>query len=165
MLTGVFIGVVAVALLLAWVLSPGAAETASPGATAPDFSVAVIGGGSFDLSDHLDGDGRTLVVNLWASWCLPCRDEIPEIDAFAAANPQVQVVGVAVRDTEPGAVTFAEELSPDYPLALGNPSFEAAYPAIVLPITYVIGPDGLVAEVYHGIVDQERLESLVSGDG
>lgn len=123
----------------------------------------MIGGGNFSLSEHLDRDGRPLVLNLWASWCLPCRAEIPEIDAFAADHPDVMVLGVAVQDTEPAAIEFAEELSPRYPLGIADPSFEAAYPRIGLPATYVIGSDGRVDEVFNGILDRETLEGLIAG--
>lgn len=159
-----FLGVVGAGLLVAWVLGPeSSGESAQTGRPAPDFTVRLIGGGSFDLSEHLRDDGRPLVLNLWASWCLPCREEIPEIDAFATSHPEVQVLGVSVEDTEAGSVAFAEDLSPGYPLALGSPDFEAAYPHIGLPATYVIASDGVVTAIYNGIVDQERLESLVAG--
>lgn len=145
---------------MAWLVDSGGEETAQIGHPAPAFTVSLIGGGSFDLTEHLRDDGSPLVLNLWASWCLPCRAEIPEIDAFASAHPEIGVLGVAVEDTEPAAVQFAEELAPGYPLALGNPDFEVAYPRIGLPVTYVIGGDGRVEEVYNGILDLETLERL-----
>lgn len=154
---------VALAFAIAWLLGDPPEETARPGGPAPDFTVALIGGGSFDLSDHLEDDGRPLVLNLWASWCLPCREEIPAIDAFAAEHPEVMVLGVAVQDTEAAAMEFAEELSPGYPLGIADPAFEAAYPRIGLPATYVIGSDGRIDEVFNGILDQETLEELVAG--
>jgi thiol-disulfide isomerase/thioredoxin len=159
----VFVGLIGVALLTTWILGQDDGTRAQTGGDAPHFTVELIGGGSFDLSQHLEDDGRPLVLNLWASWCLPCRAEIPEIDAFASEHPEVRVLGVSVEDTEAGAVEFAEELSPGYPLALGNPDFEASYPRIGLPVTYVIGADGRVREVFNGILDRETLESLVIG--
>lgn len=158
-----FLAVVGATVLAASVLGPSDGETAQIGRAAPGFTVELIGGGSFDLSDHLEDDGRPLLLNLWASWCLPCRAEVPEIDAFATDHPEVMVLGVAVEDTEAASVEFAEELSPRYPLAFGTPEFEAAYPRIGLPVTYVIDGDGRVSEIYNGIVDQETLERLVSG--
>lgn len=160
-----FVGVIGAALLTAWILGQDGGPSAQTGEDAPRFTVDLIGGGRFDLSQHLEDDGRPLVLNLWASWCLPCRAEIPEIDAFASGHPEVRVLGVAVEDTEAGAIEFAEELAPGYPLALGNPDFEASYPRIGLPVTYVIGADGRVDEIHNGIVDQEILERLVSGSG
>lgn len=158
-----FVGVVAVSLAIAWVLGAAPEETARPGGSAPDFRVELIGGGSFALSEHLESDGRPLVLNLWASWCLPCRAEIPEIDAFAAEHPDVMVLGVAVQDTEPAAVEFAEELSPGYPLGIADSAFEAAYPRIGLPATYIIDSDGRVDEVFNGVLNRETLEELVFG--
>lgn len=150
-------------MAVGWLLGSAPDETARSGEPAPVFAVDMIGGGRFDLSDHLEQDGRPLVVNLWASWCLPCREEIPEIDAFAAAHPEIAVLGVSVQDTEAGAVAFADELAPDYPLAIADPAFDAAYPRIGLPATYVIDDDGRVAAIFNGILDRESLEELVFG--
>ena len=129
------------------------------GSPAPDFTVALIGGGSFTLSDH----ATPVVVNQWASWCIPCRTEIPEISAFADANPHVTVVGVAVEDTQGDATRFAEEVMASYDLGLGNAEFEAAYPRLGLPVTYVIDQRGRVSDIVNGVVSQEMLEDLTSG--
>lgn len=103
------------------------------------------------------------MLNLWASWCEPCREEIPEISAFSRAHPGIKVLGVAVEDTEESAVAFARKIAPDYDMALGDAHFEAAYPRIGLPVTYIIDTDGVVAEAFDGRLDQETLEALVAG--
>ncbi len=103
------------------------------------------------------------MLNLWASWCVPCREEIPEISAFSQAHPDTKVLGVAVDDTEAAAVAFAREIGPGYEMALGDASFEEAYPRIGLPVTYIIDSDGVVSEAFNGILDQETLEALVAG--
>jgi len=100
------------------------------------------------------------VLNLWASWCIPCRTETPEISAFAVDHPEVKVIGVAVEDTETGATKFAEDFMPSYDLGIGDAAFEAAYPRLGLPVTYVIDDAGTVIEIFNGIVDQETLENL-----
>ena len=100
------------------------------------------------------------MLNLWASWCIPCRTETPEISAFAVAHPEVKVIGVAVEDTEAGATQFAKEFMPAYDLGMGDAVFEAAYPRFGLPVTYVIDDAGTVIEIFNGIVDQETLEDL-----
>ena len=128
------------------------------GEPAPDFTVEVIGGETFTLSDHR---GSPVVVNLWASWCPPCRTEIPDISAYAEANPGTVVVGVAVEDSEDGARGFAAEIGASYALALGTAQFEDAYPNLGLPATYIIDESGMVVEVINGVVDEETLATAV----
>jgi cytochrome c biogenesis protein CcmG/thiol:disulfide interchange protein DsbE len=161
-LTGVFIGVIAIGLVLAWVLGDSSPERAEIGRPAPDFTVPMIGGGSFTLSDQIDAEDRPVVLNLWASWCLPCRTEVPEISSFSEANPGVKVIGVAVEDTEDAAIEFAEEFAPAYDLAIGDGAFEQAYPRLGLPITYIIDADGVVIEAFNGIINEATLQDLVS---
>jgi thiol-disulfide isomerase/thioredoxin len=118
----------------------------------------VIEGGTFTLSE---AEGRPVVLNFWASWCGPCREEIPAISVFADANPGVEVVGVAVRDTDEASREFATEVGASYPLALGTDEVEEAYPAFGLPYTVIIDAGGTVVEIYEGIVDQYVLDDLV----
>ncbi len=157
-LTGVFVLVIAIGLVAGWIVGSGAPDVATVGQRAPDFTVEVIDGGTFTLSDHEDGP---VVVNLWASWCPPCREEIPDISAFATANPGVTVVGVAVQDVEQAAREFAAQIGASYPLALGTVEFEDAYPNLGLPATYVIDGDGVVTDIHNGIIDEETLTELV----
>jgi len=147
-----------IGLTVAWALDPGAPETAQVGEPAPDFTVEVIEGGEFTLSD---ARGRPVVLNFWASWCAPCRTEIPDISAFAESNPEVQVIGVAVEDAEVAAREFATEIGASYPLALGSQHVEDSYPRLGLPVTYVIDEDGVVREVFNGIVNETTLTDLV----
>lgn len=153
-----FVLVVGAGLLAGWLMSADTPEVAQVGQPAPEFTVEVIDGGSFTLSDHR---GSPVVVNLWASWCPPCREEIPDISAFAEANPDVTVVGVAVEDVEDAAREFAAEIGASYPLALGTDDFEDAYPNLGLPATYVIDEDGVVSNIHNGIVDETTLGELV----
>jgi thiol-disulfide isomerase/thioredoxin len=151
--------VVALGLAVAWVLSDHT-PVAAVGSEAPNFTVELLDGGSFVLEDHLTDDGRPLVLNLWASWCLPCRTEMPEISDFASAHPEVAVLGVAVEDVLDDSQAFANELSRSYPLAFGSNEFREAYPSVGLPATFIIEPDGTVSSIVNGIVDQESLEEM-----
>ncbi|HEU4894569.1 MAG TPA: TlpA disulfide reductase family protein, partial [Acidimicrobiia bacterium] len=155
-LTSVFVVVVAVGLALGWLLGGDAVAVAEIGQPAPDFSVEVIDGGTFTLSE---ARGQPVIVNFWASWCGPCRTEIPDISAFAEANPDVTIVGVAVQDAEQTAREFAAEIDASYPLALGTTAVEDAYPNLGLPATYVVDENGIVTEIINGIVDEESLAS------
>jgi thiol-disulfide isomerase/thioredoxin len=133
---------------------------AEVGEPAPDFTVELLDGGSFTLTDHLTGDGRPLIVNLWASWCVPCREEMPALSDFAEANPETAIIGVAVEDTIDSATAFGEEIDPSYPLAFGNAGFDEAYPNFGLPVTYFLDESGVVTTVHNGILTSEMIEEI-----
>lgn len=120
----------------------------------------LIDGGTFRLADHLSEDGRPLIVNLWASWCVPCREEMPALSDFAGANPETAIIGVAVEDTIDNARTFGEEIDPAYPLAFGNAGFDEAYPNFGLPVTYFLDESGVVTTVHNGILTNEMIEEI-----
>ena len=112
------------------------------------------------MGDHLADDGRPLVLNLWASWCLPCREEIPDLSAFAADNPGIAVIGVAVEDRLEDSQVFAAEMDPSYPLAFGNTAFGESYPNFGLPVTYFLDQDGEILEIFNGILTAGALAEL-----
>ena len=154
-----FIAVLVIGLAVAWALD-GSGDTARTGEHAPDFTVDLLDGGTFSLADHISEDGRPLVLNLWASWCAPCREEIPDLSAFAADHPGVAVIGVAVEDRLADARAFAAEMRPGYPLAFGNTQFDEAYPIFGLPVTYFLDEDGEITDVFHGLLTAEALEEM-----
>lgn len=136
----------------------------TPGASdpAPDFVVSTFDGASFALGDHLAEDGRPVVLNLWASWCFPCRAEMPAIDAFATANPDVLVIGVAVQDDPVAAKAFADEIGVGYPLAVDErDEVNRDYQPLGLPATFLISPEGdIVDRVFGGVTEESLTESI-----
>jgi len=138
---------------------PGGSELAE---RAPDFTLELFEGDRFNLSDHLESDGRPVVMNFWASWCLPCREEMPAFDAVAARRPDVYFLGVAVQDTEAAARAFAEEIGVSYPLGFDSDrTISSLYPILGLPTTSFITSDGNEAASWSGILDESKLESLI----
>jgi thiol-disulfide isomerase/thioredoxin len=146
---------VTVGLAAAWLI--GDRGDAVEPDIAPDFTVELLDGGTFTLSEHLSEDGRPLILNLWASWCVPCRVEIPDISAYSESTDDVVVLGVAVEDRLEDSIAFADEVDASYPLAFGNEEFRIAYPSLGLPATYFINADGTIANVVNGIMTQKSL--------
>jgi thiol-disulfide isomerase/thioredoxin len=161
----VFIAVVSIGLVVAWIVRDTSGPTAVRGGAAPEFTVTLIEGGEFDLASHLEEDGRPIVLNLWASWCGPCRTEIPAISRWSEDNPGTLVLGVAVEDQDDDSRALAAELEPAYQLAIGSTEFRSAYPSLGLPATYIIDGDGNVSDVVNGIVDETSLDALVPISG
>lgn len=156
-----FVAVVAIGLVVAWIIRDTSGATATLGGAAPEFTVTLIEGGEFSLSSHLEEDGRPIVLNLWASWCAPCRTEIPAISAWSEANPGTLVLGVAVEDEDDDARALAAKLRPEYQLAIGSSEFRSAYPSLGLPATYIIDAEGDIADLINGVVDESSLDEAL----
>ena len=109
--------------------------------------------GSFNVDGHMAEDGRPLLINLWASWCGPCREEMPALDQAAVANPEVAFVGIAVLDREEQARQFLAEVAIGFPTALDrNGEVAEALGVIGLPVTLIV-VDGEVVDEYRGPLD------------
>lgn len=125
---------------------------------APIFSVTTFDGEQFSLSEHLMSDGRPVFLNLWASWCFPCREEMPAIDAAAKAHPEVAFVGIAVQDNLNDARDFADEMGVGYALAFdADNAVDGSYTPLGLPASYIISGDGVIVERIFGKVTEEML--------
>lgn len=129
---------------------------------APDFALNLFDGEGFSLSEHLRRDRRPVVMNFWASWCVPCRQEMPALDAVARRHPEVLVLGVAVQDTDAAAREFAEEIAVSFPLGLDDDGvLVELYPTLGLPTTWFITSEGTIAARWTGELDEARLVALI----
>ena len=126
---------------------------------------------SFDLVDTAgkpqrlaDFKGRWVVVNFWATWCVPCIQEIPEISSFHRAHPEVILLGVAMDAENPGKVKqFAQKVGHDYPLVLSTDAVEKQLGAPkALPTTRIYDPSGKVIYDKPSRVDRRLLETLTA---
>ncbi|MBM3694621.1 MAG: TlpA family protein disulfide reductase [Actinobacteria bacterium] len=140
--------------------SPSTSEARPP---APVFEVALFDGTSFSLTRHLSRDGRPVVLNLWASWCPPCREEIPRIEAAARRHPQVLFLGVAVQDEPAAAAAAVAELGATYPTGADlDGTLDAAFPSPGLPATFLIAADGTLIGAHFGALTAADIEALVT---
>jgi thiol-disulfide isomerase/thioredoxin len=147
-------------VLAACPAQPGRA--AAGGSTLPSLRLACLGGGSVDLGS---APGTPTVVNLWGSWCSPCRDELPVMQQLAdAAGGRVRVLGVVSKDGVPQAESFAEDAGLRFPSAFdGQGRLMTAEGLNALPVTFFLTADGAVAYRQVGPVGSvEQLEQLVA---
>ena len=157
--------------LLAWgFLAPGA----PPQQRAPDFEVELLGGGTLS-SDDLKG--RPVVLNFWASWCDPCREEMPAFERMwdRYRDQGVEIIGVNLQDSAEGAQGFVDEVGVSYPIALDTDGSLAEDLGVRgLPQTFFIDEDfrferisagdaleGGGDRVVFGAIDEETLEEKI----
>lgn len=160
-LTAWFLGVVVVGLLIGTALAPSEFDAGLAG-VAPEVVVVGFDGSEWRLSEHLSEDGRPVVLNLWASWCGPCREEIPELSAFASSDASVVVVGVAVNDQPEAAMELADELAPSYLVGMdGSGRLRDRYPSVGMPLTVLIDPSGTIVWSRFGGVTADELGDAV----
>mgnify|MGYP001483837867 CR=1 FL=1 len=129
------------------------------GRPAPTYALARLGGGDLVTSDATRG--RAHLVNLFASWCTPCRAEHPML--MALRRDGVEIVGVAYKDEPADAQRFIAELGDPFSAIGLDPDGRLGleFGATGAPETYVIGPDGTVRAAYRGPLTAEVIEQII----
>jgi len=137
-------------------------QVGAKGSEAPDFELADLQGKPVRLSELR---GRAVLLNFWATWCAPCKIEIPWfVDLQKQYGPQgLQIVGVAVDvDNKDDVAKFAREMGINYPVLLGNDRVSAQYGGVeALPTSYYIGRDGKVVTRVFGLVSHSEVEANI----
>lgn len=128
---------------------------------APDFERVAMDGSSLRLSSFR---GRVVVLNFWATWCTPCRVEIPEFITMQRELDGVQFIGVSLDEEGFDVVRpYAEEMGITYPLVIGDDSLAADFGGIMgLPTSYVIDREGLIRQRFIGMVNEETLRPILA---
>jgi len=120
------------------------------GKPAPDFVVQDASGKIWELSSL---KGKVVFVNFWATWCKPCRDEMPSMEALnkAMTGQPFQMLGIAFNDDLQMADSFARRLGATFPvLASSGQELTKAYMITGVPETFLIDPDGILRHKFIG---------------
>src|SRR5215469_6386491 len=132
------------------------------GQAAPDFALTSIDGKTMKLSDFR---GKAVLLNFWATWCEPCKIEMPWfVDFEKKYGPEgLEVVGVAMDDASPSEISsFAQKLGVNYPVLIGKEEVGAQYGGIdYLPSTFYISRDGKILDHVFGLVSRSEIESNI----
>lgn len=144
-------------LLCALALPAGAEELKRwGGGPTPPLELVDLEGKRHRLADYR---GSAVVVNFWATWCVPCRDEMPSLERLRASLEGQRVVILAVNLAEPDSRVrkFLDAVPVRFPILMDREAAVAkAWQAKLLPATYVIGPDGAIRYRHLGELDWSK---------
>lgn len=158
-----------IALLAARLISAGQAVSKTPaftlaGKTAPDFTTAVYNGAAGQTIHLAALKGRPVVLNFFASWCVPCAAEAPLLEQSARTYQAKGVIfiGVIYEDTEQNGIDFARQYGVTYPV-VGDPSgaIAIAYGVTAAPETVFINPKGVAVSKIYSVSDSGTLDRSV----
>ena len=132
------------------------------GKVAPDFTLKDINGNMVKLSDFR---GKAVVLNFWATWCPPCKVEIPWFEDLQNkyGSQGLEVVGVALDDSSDKEIAdFAKEMKMNYPVLLGKEETSDLYGGVeALPTTFYIDRNGKIITSVPGLIDRKEIEDNI----
>jgi len=155
----------ACAVVVCALLLTGSVEAFQAKKKAPAFSLKTSQGTTVDLKKL---KGKLVLVNFWATWCGPCRAEIPAfIDMYEQYKDKgLEIVGISVDDNGWSEVKpFVEKYKINYPVVLDNGSVARAYGNIsAIPTTFIVDKEGNLVDRHIGLMKREMLESLIKSN-
>ena len=157
MMTSKHYGLLLGCLIAGSLLSQGCSEDAPAKETAPDFSVLLFDGEHFQLGAYR---GKPVLINFLASWCIPCREEIPILNqVYGEYTTDVAFIAIAVGDTEENAKKFVEKFGLSLPAGIDTTGeIEQAYGVYGVPTTLFIDKEGIISYLHSGGVTEKLLK-------
>ena len=142
---------------------PGSSSVA--GKPAPDFTLSTLDGAEVSLSQFR---GQPVLINFWASWCLPCREEMPELvrsyESHNAGGLMILGVNLTYSDSVPDAKAFVSEFNIDFPVLLDKDGMvaERLYQIPGIPTSIFINRDGTIERIQVGVMNGKQIRQYVA---
>jgi peroxiredoxin len=160
-LVGPFL-ILAIAMVACSGVGAGASRGINVGNRAPDFTLEDLDGSEVSLQDHR---GKVVLINFWATWCPPCRDEIPDIEAAFKARQDdgFVVLGVNVEEAREIVIPFVDAFEMSYPVLLDESGrLLQSYRAIGLPMSVIVDQEGVIQARHIGILTAADLDGYLA---
>jgi peroxiredoxin len=159
-------GIVALCLIGLYFASRRTAQApklAASANAAPNFTLTDIDGKKLSLSDY---KGKVILLDFWATWCTPCRAEIPQfVEMQQKLGPQgFQIIGISMDDDAGPVKKFYQEFKMNYPVAVGDDKLAQSFGGVLgLPVNFVIDRDGRIVKKFLGATEVSVIEKEVTG--
>ncbi len=149
-------------LLAVMMAEPRDSLAAGTGKAAPDWALKNVDGKTVKLSDY---KGKVVILDFWATWCPPCRAEIPSFVELYKKYSQdgLVVVGVSVDEEGPSVVKpFIKRNKIEYPIVMADGKIEQAYGGVeAIPTTFIINREGKIVNKHVGLTSKEEFEKEI----
>jgi len=143
--------------------SPGLRISSTQHPFAPDFSLPDLSGRQLALSGYR---GKVVLLDFWATWCVPCREEIPRFVELQSKHRDqgLQILGVSMDDGPEPVRDFYQQFKMNYPVVMGDAKTGELYGGVLgLPIAFMIGRDGRIYAKHIGATDVAVFEKEIAG--
>ena len=141
---------------------PRSARNQPAGLSAPNLTLTDLGGPTISFASY---KGEVVLVNFWAVWCAPCRQEVPQFTALQEKyrSQGFQAVGISMDDPEAALRDFCREHKVNYPVVMGDQKIAEDFGGVLgLPTTFLIGRDGRIHAKYAGATDFAKLNQEIT---
>ncbi|MCC7461247.1 MAG: TlpA family protein disulfide reductase [Gammaproteobacteria bacterium] len=151
----------AVLMIALLAFTGGAAAALKPGDALPQFARTDLEGRPVRTTELR---GKLVLLNFWATWCAPCREEIPVFSRWQKTygGHGLRVIGISMDDDAASVREFLQQVPASYPIVLGDAKFAAQLGGVLgLPLSYLIDAQGRVIARHQGAVDLPELEATI----
>lgn len=133
------------------------------GSPAPDFELETLDGEQLHLQDLL---GRPVVINFWATWCIPCEAEMPLLEESYARYPELEILAVNFAESSTTVQTFVDSYDLSFEILLDPRALvQTLYRVRGYPTTYFVDEEGMIRAVHIGVLNQRQLEKYLDQIG